>query len=358
MPRSGWALAALLAAVLCIAPARFALAQDFEAPPIPSLVEEPTGEGQESPEYYGGTPVEPPAMEEILTPGFDVYDEGTAEAVTATGGVYWSLQFDAIFLRRSEQTVLPLVDGATPYGAQNLDVPFKFGPRVSLIGSNLYGQWQAEFTYFSVDGWLTQRTSDAATTLLTTPAINFGARPVTSAYRESLYSTEFNLRRQFWNSLTMISGFRMIELQSDLFTDLVGSSHHVNANNHLYGYQLGGDWRFFSGYHLDLSTWLKAGVYGNAADQSTDIVNVGGAVPNFGVAGGRAAFVGELGVAGAYRWNGWLAARAGYQLLWFDGVAMAPDQIPVSNVATGVAALDTSKTLLYHGGFMGLELTW
>lgn len=358
MPRSGWALAALLASLTLVAPAHFAEAQEYEAPPIPSVDAEPEGEEQESPEYYGGTPVEPPSMEEIPTPEYEVYEEETAEAVAAGGGVYWTLQFDALFLRRAEQAVLPLVNGATPYGAQDLDVPFKFGPRVSLIGSNLYGPWAAEFTYFSVDGWLAQRTSDTATTLFTTPAINFGARTVTSAYRESLYSTEFNIRRQFWNQIDVISGFRMIELQSDLFTDLVGSSHHVNTNNHLYGYQLGGDWRFFSGYHFDFNTWAKAGIYGNAADQSTDIVNVGGAVPNYGVQGGRAAFVGELGVAGAYRWNGWLAVRGGYQMLWLDGLAMAPDQIPVSNVATGVATLDTSKSLLYHGGFMGLEVIW
>lgn len=363
MPRFGLALAALCASLVSVASVNLAIAQEFEAPPLPSLteeyLEEPSCLATESPEYYGGMPVEPPSYELESPSDYEIYDVDEIGAAPTCPGLCFTVQLDAIFLRRSESTVLPLVNGANPYGAQNLDLPYRLGPRISIIGYNLAGSnWDAEFTYFDVNGMQTQQASAGATTLFTNPAVNFGARTVSSTYRESLYSTELNLRRRFGDRWTFINGFRWIQLRSDLATDLVGASHRINVNNHLYGYQLGGNMKILSWNNFDLDTWLKAGIYGNAADQETNTVGIGGAAPAFGASGGRAAFVGEIGLVGTYRWNDWLSFRAGYQAIWLDGLAIAPDQILVSNVATGAAVLDTSKTLLYHGGIMGMEMNW
>ncbi len=73
----------------------------------------------------------------------------------------------------------------------------------------------------------------------------------------------------------------------------------------------------------------------------------------------HAAFVGSLALTGKYAITANLSARAGYQLLWIDGVALAPDQIAVSNPdivpAHSYATVSTSGSPFYHGAFVGLE---
>ena len=50
--------------------------------------------------------------------------------------------------------------------------------------------------------------------------------------------------------------------------------------------------------------------------------------------------------------------RAGYQVLWIDGIAAAPNQLPMVNTQTGVATVNTTHSALYHGGFLGLIATY
>jgi hypothetical protein len=50
--------------------------------------------------------------------------------------------------------------------------------------------------------------------------------------------------------------------------------------------------------------------------------------------------------------------RFGYQALWLEGVALAPDQLPVTDVTVPFALVDTSGDVFFHGGFVGLEAVW
>lgn len=278
----------------------------------------------------------------------------------ARNAVAWSVQADAIFLRRTSSEPQPLVDGDTPYSVSDLDLPFRFGPRLSATRHHLLGtMWDAEVIYFGIDGgWSTQASSANATQFFTEPIINFGPRNVTTQYSSSLHSTELNLRRPLGNRLTFLTGFRWMEMDDNLLTDLDGSSHEVDVNNHLYGYQLGADVRFFSIRRLDVAGWLKAGTYWHVADQTTTMVNIGGAAPAFAARGEDVAFAGEVCLTGTWWFNNWLAARVGYQVLWLDSMALAPSQLPASDIVTGVATLDMDNTLFYHGGLLGLEATW
>ena len=318
-----------------------------DAPPLPGVVEKlPLPEGEM--DYYGL------GVEQGCTA--DSLIERTGVCCSAIG---WTVQADMIFLRRDENSIVPLVNGAAAFGIEGLDLSWRTGPRVSVIRHGVLGtRWDLEATYFSVDGWQDVAASAGATTFFTNPNINFAARTATANYREALYSSEFNLRRPFLDQFTFVTGFRWLELKDNLLTDLVGASHEIDVNNFLYGYQLGGEWRMLTYEIIDVVAWGKAGVYGNSADQETNIVNVGGAVPAFGAQAGNISFVGEIGLYGAYRFADWAAVRAGYQAIWLDGVATAPNQIATSDVGTGVATINFSETLLYHGGFGGLEFYW
>jgi hypothetical protein len=128
----------------------------------------------------------------------------------------------------------------------------------------------------------------------------------------------------------------------------------ANTDNHLYGGQIGGqlDLCPFAG-PLSISGVVKAGMYGNYADvelSQTGFVNI--SLPRSD--DWNTAFVGELGVIATYPLNDRWSLRGGYQLLYIDGVALATDQ-PLFVISPQV---DTDSSVLYHGGLIGLELTW
>ena len=52
-----------------------------------------------------------------------------------------------------------------------------------------------------------------------------------------------------------------------------------------------------------------------------------------------------------------LALRGGYRLLWLDGVALASDQLAVSDFANG-SGFNDSGNVFYHGAFAGFELAY
>ena len=102
-------------------------------------------------------------------------------------------------------------------------------------------------------------------------------------------------------------------------------------------------------------------MYYNDLDASATLV-----IPNVPANGGMgrnsdsaAAFVGELGLTASYDIRCNLSLRAGYQLLFLDGVALAADQVPntgdlIGNNNTPVN-VHTGNSLFFHGLHVGLE---
>jgi hypothetical protein len=100
----------------------------------------------------------------------------------------------------------------------------------------------------------------------------------------------------------------------------------------------------------------KAGIFGNAAAQnslfSTGVVTL----PADG-GGSQVAFMGELGTTGRMQLTDHLAVRGGYRLLWLDGVALASDQLGVSDFANG-SGFNGSGNVFYRGAFAGFEFAY
>jgi hypothetical protein len=72
----------------------------------------------------------------------------------------------------------------------------------------------------------------------------------------------------------------------------------------------------------------------------------------------HAAFVGELGFTAVYQLSPHWSLRAGYQMLWLEGVAVAAEQVPAIDLLAGLAAVDTTGSPFYHGANVGLEFVW
>ena len=167
-------------------------------------------------------------------------------------------------------------------------------------------------------------------------------------------------------SVEWLAGFRYVDL-SETF-GIAGERriqglletgvYNVQTDNDLYGAQLGLRMRRCLGRFSGEVTG-KAGIYYNDASQSQYIVDY----PNILLRNEQAdddgaAFMGELNVSGIYRLTSAWGLRAGYNLIWIEGVALAPDQLDFSAQIPAGNQLSRSGGVFLHGVNIGLEARW
>ena len=279
----------------------------------------------------------------------------------------WFIRGAALFLDREDpdSAVLLTSAGAPAVNANQFDFDYELGVDVSL-GRRFGDGYDFELRYFGIDSWRESLTSAYAL-----PAA-VGNTPIVIAgqarfdYASELYNGEFNLGRQYSPNLRVFTGFRMLELNErlDIFIDAGGDSNAIgDANNYLYGWQLGADGSLTNAANpLQINVIGKAGIYHNNAEIRGERY-----FPPFGALQASAvdeqdvtAFVGELQILGTYPLTNRLAVRGGYQLLFVDGVALASDQLNhIGSLAVGVATADLDRSsVLYQGALLGLEYVW
>ncbi len=282
----------------------------------------------------------------------------------------WIVRAGGIILNRSAPRDQPIfVDattGAQILNANQFDFGWTGGPDVTLM-RRLADDTYLEIRHFNVSQWNSTRSFD-----LTGPFEIPAAEPIfapfdaigTAAYTSRLFSTEVNLRRVVHPRITLLAGFRWIELHDNLFLNAnlsvvdVNGSLRFNTDNHLYGGQVGIDTKLWDrGGPFRLEGIFKAGLLGNAADQSASNISSS----QFGsqsLYGGRSksqiAFVGDIAITAVYQLSKNVSLRGGYQLLWIDGVALASDQISVLNFDAG-SGIHTTGGVFYHGALAGIE---
>ncbi|MEK6248358.1 MAG: hypothetical protein N2C12_09280, partial [Planctomycetales bacterium] len=172
-------------------------------------------------------------------------------------------------------------------------------------------------------------------------------------YSSEIFSTEFNLRSQRGNRITWLIGFRWIEFnehwnENDFIPifdiDLIGQ-----LRNQMYGCQVGADIDVFDqGGPFQIDAEFKVGVFGTRITRTQFDLFV------FEVnRSSQASFLGEINIAASYQVCTHVALNAGYQLLWLNGVAMAP-----ANFAGGGSGLNDSGSLFAQGFNGGLSVTW
>jgi hypothetical protein len=217
---------------------------------------------------------------------------------------------------------------------------------------------ELEIRYFGIDSWNASRTVGDPGGIhfdgfgVSAPA--FGER---IDYGSRLYNFEINLRPRVAEGMPLVVGFRTLQLHEQLelwrldpLPETVGIG--TRANNFLYGLQIGAEpYILGAGGPLRLDGTLKAGIYGNHAHQGSFSPTLGTTVED---TFDRVAFVGELGVTVVYRFSRACEARAGYQLLWLYGVALAPDQSRSTNLLGPSGGVDCSATSFYQGAAVSL----
>ncbi|MCY2993308.1 MAG: BBP7 family outer membrane beta-barrel protein [Planctomycetota bacterium] len=176
-------------------------------------------------------------------------------------------------------------------------------------------------------------------------------------------------------SLEWFGGFRYISLTERLLIsgdvgrklpdgrDCLGE-YDLSTNNNLYGAQLGARTRYCCG-RFGYEATGKAGIYGNDANEKQTWIDWPRDFPLRPTVTGRGAqvaFVGEINLSAIYQLTKTWNVRAGYNLLWINGVALAPNQLDFTNdnynPPISGSQLNTDGGVFYHGASIGLEARW
>lgn len=275
----------------------------------------------------------------------------------------WTVRGGLLAMWRSGPAANLVVAGApTNVNAADLSFSLQAGWEVSAIRT-LNNCWSLEARYLQIDGWVNNfgpiaETSSAVATPSVISVIG-AAQNVSGNYRSLLRSAELNGRRQLNDWLTGLAGFRYLNVQESLTVvqDAGGivATHVVGTQNHLFGGQLGLDGCLVQRGRGRIDAFGKAGIYGNAIENSgtSSFTGVGVGPFPFARTAGQVAFVGEIAVTGSWCYNDHITLRGGYQMLWLQGLALASDQFN-----TFGANFPTTGGIFAHGFMGGLEFSW
>jgi hypothetical protein len=321
-------------------------------------------------------------------PGADAGDLGLVQSCYRHG---WTVSADFIALERIgtvNQTLVTTYPGApNPAGqyivgqgtdqlhSSDLTQGFAVGPQVGLAHHGDCG-YDLEASFFEIDGWrnIGRVASGAAITpIFVAPGTPFEFVQTTDhadqfmvwSYATKLYNAEFNLRWDLCSRVTMLAGFRWVNLSEELEGTLppyrsVPFWDNTTQNN-LCGFQIGEDWTLLHRGPLSINAVVKAGIFDNIATETT-AVSIFQVVHRESASTNHAAFLGEIGAHCRYQLTQAFALTLGYQALWLEGVALAPGQISYTLSGTswpaGSAAalgVDCRSGAFYHGATAGLE---
>ena len=279
----------------------------------------------------------------------------------------WTFCADELFLQRTStrsQTLFVDPDtGADLLNSQTgLNFPVAVGFQVS--GSRqMCDCWSIDVGYMQLDGWNANHYLANPSVMVTDVGGPFFPMDNASArYTSAIYLGEINVRQQTCPWLTLLAGFRMGELDeryratgTETFVLPMAATLTNNAFNHLYGFQVGADVQVFNYCGVKLNGLCKGGIYDNAISQNSqrqDLFVDDHAQGSIN----QLAFLGEAGLTLSYEINEHFSVHATYQAVWITGLALAPEQIPVTDFVSGTTAIDSNGSLLYHGGGVGLEV--
>lgn len=284
----------------------------------------------------------------------------------------WSARVGAILLQRWSPDPSKFIYNSNTnrsiVNASDFDFPFAAGIDV---GATRYGDCaDVDFRYFYVNQGTAAVGPVNAPAGTTLAATGVGASPVPLTINTTLSSTlqsaEINVRRNTPHNVTLLAGFRYVQLRDYLAIDAnlgrqIGSTDiNFGTRNNLYGFQIGADsvfWRV--GDRFSLEGIFKAGVYGNVATNSIFVQNPGGG-GSFGT-GSRStstAFLADFNLVGAYQVTDHWSIRLGYQLLWLSGIATAPEQVHKANFSNGHFSVDSGGSALFNGLLTSVEYAW
>ncbi len=306
---------------------------------------------------------------------------------------WWDFQAEALYYERED--VSRTVDFATlgvggPVVLSTTDLDFDAEPGFRLQGAILLGPGtNLEGGYFGMFNWTTQASVTSTANNLFSAYSQFGAIAPPNlpeannsdlqsiAYSTELHNWELNIRRR-WVSpncrfhSSWLVGARYLALDEDLLYTIRSGAVTaettdtlVSTRNELVGFQTGGDLLVCIVPRLKAGLNLKATLGGVRAENRTTVdlqrpVNPAANQIFRELAGEEdLAFVGEGGFEVIFEATERTTLRAGYQLLFVDGVALAPENFnPDFRLGVRDPVVNDNGDVFYHGFQGGFEFTW
>jgi hypothetical protein len=305
----------------------------------------------------GGQPAEPP--------GYASTDDGSGPDASCPR---LFVSAGAVILHRSfaphEALATDPFLGETALDAHTLNQRWAVGPRIDATWC-LNDQWAVEGLFFGVNDWDSHGASASSASGLFVPGLSkeFLFQDMTARCFSNLYSNELNLRDELGPNITLLGGFRWLQL-GDRLTMSGDSTISPNqgtamttaiTTNNLYGFQVGADLTLGEADRgLCFKGYVKGGIYGNDVDLKQTTTGTGVFSDSYFTASrGQASFVGEVAFLPQYKLTEHLSIFGGYQALWLEAVALAPPQLGSSGTP-----IHASRTVFYNGGVAGLEARW
>ncbi len=332
----------------------------------------------------------------------------------------WTVSTEAIVLDRTggvSRTLVERVPGDAPFydtyfvhgpealNSSDFGQGFSAGPKIGLIyhGDSGYGLELSYFNVFDRSGtksigpdnpadWLVMRAPGGFWQTQDFPYQTMAWKDTTS-----LYSAEANGRLTLSSRLTVLVGFRWLQLNDSLLGTLTppdrteplwkNSCNYTNCQlslitegdtpagnyppfwktdvvNNLYGFQIGVDGKIWEFGRFSLGGQAKIGLFDDNAWQSAG-VSVRKTVYSASATADNAAFAAEGGLQLKYQVTGQLALKTGYELLWLDGIALAPGQIKEtvttstpSTASVHMLGVNSGSNVLFQGFTAGLEYSF
>ncbi|WP_442506648.1 BBP7 family outer membrane beta-barrel protein [Novipirellula sp. SH528] len=291
---------------------------------------------------------------------------GCADCCNICSVPQWTATASALFLHREDPNSAILgfniADPTESFNAGDLEFDYQTGFDLTLTRS-IANSNAIELRYFGVDHWnasgtVATTTNDPLQFNAAVPVVVNAGEAVRASYTSALHNSEFNLRHSCFESLDLLIGFRYMELNERGSAGLVNAAIPFNYDasiaNRLYGGQLGVQALLFKADRISLDAIMKAGVYGNHASQSSSVATNAATLTARG-SDDPTSFIGEIGLTGKAWLTDNLAVRSGYQLLWVENVALATEQLAVTDFFSGTG-VTASGNVFYHGAFVGMEL--
>jgi hypothetical protein len=333
----------------------------------------------------------------------------------------WTVSAEAIVLGRIggvNQTLVERVPGTVPFFNPPYDTStapgveafnsnqfrqgFSAGPKISLTyhGDSGYG---VELSYFNIFDQSASKTigpdNPADWLVMKAPGIfwqtqDFPYQGMAWRAATNLYNVEANGRLDVTSRVTLLAGVRWLQLNDDLEGTLTPADRtaptwkqtypyynynlfqvgllppdgpagnyppfwNTSTRNNLYGVQIGMDGKILELGRFSLDGVIKIGLFDDNAEQSTGVSLKKQVFPSQATTN-HAAFASEAGLQVKYQLLKGLALKAGYEVLWLDGVALAPGQIQETLTLTNVRALGVNcgSNVLFQGATAGLEYSF
>ncbi len=331
----------------------------------------------------------------------------------------WTVSAEAIIFDRigtANRTLVERVPGVVPFASvpttpgipalNSTDLDQGLSPGLRLgVTYHADSNFDWELSFFHLSGWDSTRSvgpdNPPDWLVMRGPGIffqtqDFAYQSMTWDYCTKLYNAELNVRYALSKQITVLAGFRWLQLNDNLQgsippPDRILPVWKFNPNNNLFdvarietlpgipatgafppfwnastindlnGLQIGADVRLFERGRFSIGGMIKAGGYWNHALESTG-VSIEKVVHPTGASTDQAAFVGEAALQGKYQVGNGFALKLGDEALWLYRIALAPGQIQKTYVSAPavVTALGVKSDsgVLFHGATAGVEFSF